>query len=315
MSHIHADDGVQLYCEETGQGGPILFLHADFGGHHPGLGARRSPLLFSAPRYRCIAYCRARLCHAVGNAPNDASRPHSPGCRRRPATPGGGDNGGASASPRRTWSGCLMAATFAGIGEFAVRHPGEALHRSPLRAVRRLAAAAIRPRRPGSSRIQRLGPPPSARPSATAPPAHGQSFIAPARRAVTRAERLPRGWAEFKQQFANGSGHGPCHDDALASQGARVSRSLELARPQAAKIQDPMLVIIGGMRTIQRMASPLHLKSSRPRRGVCSSFPKTGRTINLANLSGCLQCRPCRTSTHASGTGRFMARARHAVAV
>jgi len=86
----------------------------------------------------------------------------------------------------------------------------------------------------------------------------------------------PRGWAEFKQQFADGSAKG--HAMTMRGvQGARVpffERTAELA-----KIGEPMLVVIGD-EDESTHGLAVHLKKHVPRSGVLE-LPKCGHTINL----------------------------------
>jgi pimeloyl-ACP methyl ester carboxylesterase len=52
MPHISTDDGVRLYCEETGAGTPIVFVH-EFAGDHR---SWEPQVRHFARRYRCITY-------------------------------------------------------------------------------------------------------------------------------------------------------------------------------------------------------------------------------------------------------------------
>ncbi|MBV8770769.1 MAG: alpha/beta fold hydrolase [Deltaproteobacteria bacterium] len=52
MPYVTADDGVKLYCEEAGEGYPIVFVH-EFAGDHR---SYESQIRYFARRYRCIAY-------------------------------------------------------------------------------------------------------------------------------------------------------------------------------------------------------------------------------------------------------------------
>ena len=58
---VTTDDGVRLYCEETGSGAPIVFVH-EFGGD---LRSYEPQMRFFSRRYRCIAY------NARGYPPSD----------------------------------------------------------------------------------------------------------------------------------------------------------------------------------------------------------------------------------------------------
>jgi len=61
MAHLTTDDGVRLYYEETGTGGPIVFVH-EFADDYRGY---EGQLRYFARRYRCIAY------NARGYPPSD----------------------------------------------------------------------------------------------------------------------------------------------------------------------------------------------------------------------------------------------------
>jgi pimeloyl-ACP methyl ester carboxylesterase len=93
---------------------------------------------------------------------------------------------------------------------------------------------------------------------------------------VTYRTKDPRGWAEFKQQFSDGSAKG--HAMTMRGvQGARVpffERTEELK-----KITEPMLVVIGD-EDESTHGLAVHLKKHVPRSGVLE-LPKCGHTINL----------------------------------
>ncbi|MEE9266170.1 MAG: alpha/beta fold hydrolase, partial [Gammaproteobacteria bacterium] len=52
MATITTDDGVELYCEEAGEGVPMLFVH-EFAGD---LRSFEPQMRHFARRYRCIAF-------------------------------------------------------------------------------------------------------------------------------------------------------------------------------------------------------------------------------------------------------------------
>ena len=86
----------------------------------------------------------------------------------------------------------------------------------------------------------------------------------------------PRGWAEFKQQFADGSAKG----HAMTMRGIQGARQPFFERTaELQKIRDPMLVIIGD-EDESTHGLAVHLKAHVPRSGVLE-LPKTGHTINL----------------------------------
>src|SRR6266851_6930440 len=61
MAYAMTDDGVRLFCEETGSGSPVLFIH-EFAGDHRSWEPQVRAL---ARRYRCITY------NARGYPPSD----------------------------------------------------------------------------------------------------------------------------------------------------------------------------------------------------------------------------------------------------
>ena len=93
---------------------------------------------------------------------------------------------------------------------------------------------------------------------------------------VTFRYKDPRGWAEFKQQFADGSATG--HATTMRGvQGSRVpffERTEELK-----KIAEPMLVVIGD-EDDSTHGLAVHLKKHVARSGVLE-LPKCGHTMNL----------------------------------
>ena len=143
--------------------------------------------------------------------------------------------------------------------EFAIRHPGKALSLT-------IAAAggggSSDPGRqaPGSSR--------SARPSPSASSARAcrpwPSSTAPVPRACTYRDKDPRGWAEFKQQFADGSAKG----HAMTMRGMQGARQPFFERTaELQTIPVPMLVIIGD-EDDSTHGLAVHLKTHVPRCGV-----------------------------------------------
>ena len=61
MPYVTTDDGVKLYCEEAGEGFPIVFVH-EFAGDHR---SYEQQMRYFARRYRCVAY------NARGYPPSD----------------------------------------------------------------------------------------------------------------------------------------------------------------------------------------------------------------------------------------------------
>ena len=257
MPHIKTDDGVQLYYEETGQGDPILFLH-EFGGHYL---SWEPQVRYFSRRYRCFTYA------ARGWPPSDGPDDVAAYSQVRAAD----DAAAVMAALRLAKAhlvGLSMGAT-AGL-EFAIRHPGRALS---LTIAAGGGGGSSDPAEKArfqqdceafAQRIEREGM-----------PAMAELYCASAAR-VTYKYKDPRGWAEFKQQFADGSAIG----HAMTMRGIQGARQPFFERTaELAAIQDPMLVIIGDEdESTHGLAT--HLKQHVPRCGVLE-LPKTGHTINL----------------------------------
>ena len=106
-------------------------------------------------------------------------------------------------------------------------------------------------------------------------PAMAELYCAgPAR--VQYRDKDPRGWAEFKRQFAEGSAKGHAMT-MLGVQGAR--QPLFERKAELQKIAEPMLVIIGD-EDDSTLDLAVHLKRTS-RAAACSMLPKTGHGINL----------------------------------
>ncbi|MCA0302846.1 MAG: alpha/beta hydrolase [Proteobacteria bacterium] len=257
MPTIKTSDGVSLYYEETGSGTPLIFLH-EFGGHY--LSWEPQVRHFSR-RYRCITYA------ARGWPPSDVPTDVAKYSQAR-AADDCADLMTALGIERAHLCGLSMGATAA--LEFAIRHPGRALSLT-------IAAggggggtdAAARQKfreecEAFAQRIEREGM-----------PAMAELYCTSSARNTYRWKD-PRGWEEFKRQFAEGSAVG--HAMTMRGvQGARVpffDRTAELA-----KIAEPMLVIIGD-EDESTHGLAVHLKKVVARSGVLE-MPKCGHTMNL----------------------------------
>ena len=223
MPHIKTNDGVRLYYEETGTGTPLLLLH-EFGGHYM---SWEPQVRYFSRRYRCITYA------ARGWPPSDVPDMVSAYSQAR-AADDAADVMKALGIERAHLCGLSMGAT-AGL-EFAVRHPGKALSLTiaagggggssdpAAKAKFKEECDAF------AQRIEREGM-----------PAMAELYCASSAR-VTYKFKDPRGWAEFKQQFADGSATG----HAMTMRGVQGARQPFFERTaELAKIAEPMLVIIG----------------------------------------------------------------------
>ena len=257
MPHIKTSDGVSLYYEETGSGTPLIFLH-EFGGHY--LSWEQQVRYFSR-RYRVITYA------ARGWPPSDVPDDVSKYSQAR-AADDCADLMKALGIGKAHLCGLSMGAT-AGL-EFAIRHPGKALS---LTIAAGGGGGSTDPEAKKkfkdeceafAERIEREGM-----------PAMAELYCTSSARNTFRYKD-PRGWAEFKQQFADGSAKG--HAMTMHGvQGARVpffERTEELRR-----IAEPMLVVIGDEDESTHSLA-VHLKQHVARSGVLE-LPKCGHTINL----------------------------------
>lgn len=257
MTRIRTKDGVSLYVEDTGTGEPILFMH-EFGGHHL---SWEPQVRYFSRRYRCIAYA------ARGWPPSDVPDRAEAYSQARAADDALDVLDGLGLA-RAHLVGLSMGATAA--VEFAIRRPGRALSLT--------IAAGGSGGSTDAAEKQRFAE--DCKAFAARIETEGMAKMAdlycggPAR--VQYRDKDPRGWAEFKQQFADGSARGHALT-MIGVQGGRepfFSRTAELER-----IGEPMLVIVGDEDDTTHSLG-LHLKRHVPRCGLMM-LPKTGHTINL----------------------------------
>jgi pimeloyl-ACP methyl ester carboxylesterase len=257
MPHIKTSDGVSLYYEETGSGAPLIFLH-EFGGHYL---SWEPQVRYFSRRYRCITYA------ARGWPPSDVPNDVAMYSQAR-AADDCADLMKALGIDKAHLCGLSMGAT-AGL-EFAIRHPGKA------------TALVIAAGGGGGStdpeakkrfkdeceafarRIEKEGMPTMA-----------ELYCTSSARNTYRYKD-PRGWAEFKQQFADGSATG----HAMTMRGVQGSRVPFFERTEELKkIAEPMLVVIGDEDDSTHSLA-VHLKQHVARSGVLE-LPKCGHTMNL----------------------------------
>ena len=257
MPLVTADDGVKLYYEEAGAGDPILFLH-EFGGHH--LSWEPQVRHFSR-RYRCIAYA------ARGWPPSDIPPSADAYSQERAADDAAAVlQGGGIAKAHVV--GLSMGATAA--IEFGIRHPQMALSLTAAAAGSGASTDPAAKRKfqeecvSFAARIEREGM-----------PAMAELYCAgPAR--VQYRDKDPRGWQEFKRQFAEGSAKG----HALTMIGVQSRRvPLFERKSELAAIPAPVLIVAGD-EDDTTLDLALFLKRTIPRCGL-SMLAKTGHGINL----------------------------------
>jgi len=257
VPQIRTSDGVQLYYEETGSGAPLIFLH-EFGGHYM---SWEPQVRYFSRRYRCITYA------ARGWPPSDVPEDASMYSQAR-AADDCADLMMALGLARAHLCGLSMGATAA--LEFAIRHRGKA---TALVIAAGGGGGATDPEAKRRFKEECEGF--ARRIEQDGMPAMAELYCTSSARNTYRYKD-PRGWAEFKQQFASGSARG--HAMTMRGvQGARVpffERTAELE-----KIGEPMLVMIGD-EDDSTHGLAVHLKRHVPRCGVLE-LPKCGHTINL----------------------------------
>jgi pimeloyl-ACP methyl ester carboxylesterase len=257
MPLVTTDDGVKLYSEESGRGVPILFLH-EFGGHHF---SWEPQVRYFSRRYRCVTYA------ARGWPPSDVPESAGSYSQERAADDAAAVLRGLGIAKAHL-VGLSMGATAA--IEFGIRHPGMALSLTAAAAGSGASPDPAAKRRfqedcaSFAERIEREGL-----------PAMAELYCAgPAR--VQYRDKDPRGWAEFKRQFAEGSAKG----HALTMVGVQSRRApLFERKAQLAAIPVPILVVAGD-EDDSTLDLALFLKRTIPRCGLLM-LPKTGHGINL----------------------------------
>jgi pimeloyl-ACP methyl ester carboxylesterase len=257
MPFVQTDDGVRLYYEEAGSGDPILFVH-EFGGHHL---SWEPQIRHFSRRYRCITYA------ARGWPPSDIPDAVGAYSQARAA-----DDAASVLRELRIEKahivGLSMGATAA--VEFGIRHPTMALS---LTAAACGSGASTDPEQKRkfhdecmifADRLEQEGI-----------AAMAELYCAgPAR--VQYREKDPRGWEEFKRQFAEGSARG----HALTMRGVQAPRvPLFERKTEINAISAPVLVIAGD-EDDSTLELAIFLKRNLPRCGLLM-LPRTGHTINL----------------------------------
>jgi len=257
VPHFKTSDGVNLCYEETGSGDPLIFLH-EFGGHFM---SWEPQVRYFSRRYRCITYA------ARGWPPSDVPTDVAKYSQAR-AADDCAELMQALGIAKGHLCGLSMGATAA--LEFAIRHPGKA---SALVIAAGGGGGSTDPE--AKKRFKDECEAFARRIETEGMPAMAELYCTSSARNTYRYKD-PRGWAEFKQQFADGSAVG--HAMTMRGvQGARVpffERTEELK-----KIAEPMLVVIGDEDDSTHSLA-VHLKKHVPRSGVLE-LPKCGHTINL----------------------------------
>ena len=257
MPHIKTSDGVSLYYEETGSGAPLIFLH-EFGGHYL---SWEPQVRYFSRRYRCITYA------ARGWPPSDVPNDVTMYSQAR-AADDCADLMKALGIGKAHLCGLSMGAT-AGL-EFAIRHPGKA---TALVIAAGGGGGSTDPE--AKKRFKEECEAFAQRIEKEGLPAMAELYCTSSARNTYRYKD-PRGWAEFKQQFADGSATG----HAMTMRGVQGSRVPFFERTEELeKITEPMLVVIGDEDDSTHSLA-VHLKQHVARSGVLE-LPKCGHTMNL----------------------------------
>jgi len=257
MAVIRTDDDVGLYYEEAGTGDPILFLH-EFGGHQL---SWEPQLRYFSRRHRSISYA------ARGWPPSEVPEAPDAYSQARAA-----DDAAALLKALGIAKAHLVGLSMGATAtiEFGIRHPEMALSLTVAAAGSGASTDALLTRRFQDECVTL-----AARIEGEGLPAMAELYCAsPAR--LTYRDKDPRGWAEFKRQFAEGSAKGRART-MLGVQGRRAP--LFERKAELAALPVPVLVIAGDDDD-GTLDVALFLKRTIPRCGL-AMLPKTGHGINL----------------------------------
>jgi pimeloyl-ACP methyl ester carboxylesterase len=257
MPYVTTDDGVKLYYEETGTGDSILFAH-EFGGHYP---SWEPQVRYFSRRYRCITYA------ARGWPPSDIPESVSAYSQARAADDAAAVLRGLGIAKAHL-VGLSMGATAA--IEFGIRHPAMALSLTAAACGGGASTNPVQKRKfhddcvAFAERLEREGI-----------AAMAELYCAgPAR--VQYRNKDPRGWEEFKRQFAEGSAHG----HALTMRGVQARRAPLFERQAELNAIAAPVLVVAGDEDESTLETALFLKRNVPRCGLLM-LPKTGHTVNL----------------------------------
>jgi pimeloyl-ACP methyl ester carboxylesterase len=212
MPLITSDDGVKLYYEEAGTGDPILFMH-EFGGHHL---SWEPQVRYFSRHYRCISYA------ARGWPPSDIPSAVDAYSQQRAADDAAAVLRGLEIAQAHL-VGLSMGAT--AVIEFGIRHPQMALSLTAAAAGSGASTDPATKRRfqeecaSFAERIEREGM-----------LAMAELYCVGTARVQYR-DKDPRGWAEFKRQFAEGSATGHARTMMGCRAGARRCLSARASLP------------------------------------------------------------------------------------
>ncbi|MEP3114368.1 alpha/beta hydrolase [Nisaea sp.] len=255
MGYVSTDDGISLYCETTGEGTPVVFVH-EFAGDHRSW----EPQVRALSRYyTCITY--GARGYPPSDVPDDPARYSQERAR---------DDIKAVLDAND-----IEAAHIVGLsmGGFATLHFGLAYPERALSLVVAGCGYGADPDRRDDFKVQ-------SEKLAQRIESEGMDKIAPgyalepAR--VQFQNKDPRGWAEFAAQLGEHSSKG----SANTLRGVQANRpSLYEMRDKMAELTVPTL-IVNGDEDESCLEPGLLMKRTIPSAGM-SVFPNTGHTLNI----------------------------------
>jgi len=248
-------NGVKLYCESTGKGDPIVFVH-EFSGDHR---SWETQVRYFSRRYRCITY------NARGYPPSDVPSRIGDYAQDQQAEDIARVMRGLDIAKAHVVG--LSMGAFAAL-HFGLRHPGMA---------RSLTVAGCGSGAPKAERrqFQKDAIAAAAALLKNGMVKHGAAMaLGPTR--VQLKNKDPRGWAEFGGQLAEHSAKG----SAMTLRGYQARRpSLYDLQVQLCKLKVPVLIAVGDEDDPCLEAS-LYLKRCITTAGLWIA-PNTGHAINL----------------------------------
>ncbi|WP_193181201.1 alpha/beta fold hydrolase [Nisaea sediminum] len=255
MGYVQAKDGIALYCETTGEGTPVVFVH-EFAGDHRSWEPQVRAL---ARYYTCITYSARG--YTPSDVPEDAAS-YSQDKARDDILAVLDGNG-------------IEAAHIVGLsmGGFATLHFGLAYPERALSLVVAGCGYGADPEKRGEFKAQSVGLAERIEKEGMDKVAPGYA-LEPAR--VQLQNKDPRGWAEFAAQLGEHSTKGS----------ANTLRGVQALRPSLWELEAQMraltvpTLIVNGDEDESCLESGLYMKRMIPSAGH-AMFPKTGHTLNL----------------------------------
>jgi pimeloyl-ACP methyl ester carboxylesterase len=277
MPHLTTDDGVKLYCEETGSGTPIVFVH-EFAGDARSF---EPQVRYFGRRYRAIAF------NARGYPPSEV-----------PSDPERYSQDRARDDIRAVLDALeIEKAHIVGVsmGGFATLHFGLAY---PERALSLVVAGCGYGAEPGKRQLFHDETAKTARLiEETGMAAAAKTYsLGPSR--VQFQNKDPRGWAEFAQQLAEHSTEGS----------AKTMRGVQARRPSLWDLVDRMraltvpTLVVTGDEDDPCLEPGILMKRTIPTAALVV-FPDTGHAVNLEEPD--LFNRSCADFFHQVESGRW----------